>query len=1121
MAVPLLPNQLDGAEFAVEVAWGADPNLVDTSSWVWSDITEDVRFSGGPIGITTGRGDEASQSQPAKCALTLDNTGGAYSLGGQSPNYPNVRRNTPVRVRVLGPLRGLILDGHQSSFASTPDAAALDILGDIDIRADVHPTSWRPRYYQLIASKYDDNNQASWTFALLDSGTLELGWSSDGVNRGVLESTVPVPTDAGRLSVRVTLDIDNGVGQHVITFYTADTIDGPWTQLGDAILAVGQPTIFSSTAAVVVGFADTWFSSIAGAFDGTVHRFQLRNGINGTVAADADFDTPTPGASSFTDSTGLPWTIAGNAALSAVSLFHGYATSWTPSWDLTGRIPTVTLTAAGGLRRLKQRTKPVQSTMFRQLSTQPEVVAYWPMEEGKNAAAFTSGLGNDTTILTPTGDVTFAASTDFVGSDHIPTVRIGNIRGNTPSFTGAADQRFLTLALVPEGGVAGTRLLFRVWTSSGVVRRWDVDVDAAGLLRLAGYDAESVNVFTSAWFTFNMNGRPLMASLWLSQVGANTQWQISTWDINSEGVAGDSYPTTYGRIVAVHLGDNSGDLNGTAYGHAAVLNDEVHAIWDVAQNGLRAWSGETAVNRVDRVARENQVPLVVHGGSDLTMGPQGLDTVLELLRECEITDQGVLFDGVGPGLSYRAHDLRENTNPALVIDAAASELAPVFAPVDDDQRTVNAATIKQKNGSQVTAADEASIAAIGLYDASEEISTDDAAMLDQYASWRLHLGSLQGYRYPQVTVDVRATPGLAGQVLALQPSGRIDVTGLGGVLLGHPADTVPLLVEGLSHSISPLEWTVTAQCSPYGPWRIVQLAADTSDTSEYVGHLDTDGSQLAASAAAGAVTLWVTTLSGPVWTTTPDDFPFETEISGWVVTVTACASAIADTFTRTVTSGWGTADSGQTWTTSGGSATDFSTSGTTGDITLTTVSVARWALLGLDLTNVDLTATVSPSAVATGDWITTSLIARRADASNYLSAQVEFKHTGNIGIGLYAIVGGTVTFLSGAEIGTYSAGAQFGVRMQVDGDTIRAKLWPAASTEPTAWTVSSTGADAFASGDTGIRAALNPANTNINPVVSWDDLTAPSMQRFTVNPLPAVLSAGASVSVHNPPVLGL
>lgn len=93
----IMRDTVDGY-LSVQVAWGADLSAADTT-WAWSDITGDVRMAD-QIHLRHGRSDEASTTQPASCQLTLDNQAGAYSLGGQSSNWPYVRQGTPVRVRV-------------------------------------------------------------------------------------------------------------------------------------------------------------------------------------------------------------------------------------------------------------------------------------------------------------------------------------------------------------------------------------------------------------------------------------------------------------------------------------------------------------------------------------------------------------------------------------------------------------------------------------------------------------------------------------------------------------------------------------------------------------------------------------------------------------------------------------------------------------------------------------------------------------------------------------------------------------------------------------------------------------------------------------------------------------
>jgi hypothetical protein len=62
------------------------------------------------------------------------------------------------------------------------------------------------------------------------------------------------------------------------------------------------------------------------------------------------------------------------------------------------------------------------------------------------------------------------------------------------------------------------------------------------------------------------------------------------------------------------------------------------------------------------------------------------------------------------------------------------------------------------------------------------------------------------------------------------------------------------------------------------------------------------------------------------WTTAPADFPFDVRIGGEVMTVTAVSGTVADQFDRTKVNGWGTTDTGQTWTLTGTTA-NFSIKG--------------------------------------------------------------------------------------------------------------------------------------------------------------------------------------------------
>lgn len=122
--VPILTQQFGtGLYLTVEIAWGADP-YADPSTWSWTDVTKDVLYGdgGGAITITPGRLDESSTPSPAQCSLTVNNSTGRYTQGGQSPNWPNVKRGVPLRVRVVYQgVSNIRFQGYVASFTPSWD----------------------------------------------------------------------------------------------------------------------------------------------------------------------------------------------------------------------------------------------------------------------------------------------------------------------------------------------------------------------------------------------------------------------------------------------------------------------------------------------------------------------------------------------------------------------------------------------------------------------------------------------------------------------------------------------------------------------------------------------------------------------------------------------------------------------------------------------------------------------------------------------------------------------------------------------------------------------------------------------------------------------------------------
>jgi hypothetical protein len=256
--------------------------------------------------------------------LTWDAT-----LGSQpgDPWFYEIQRSDEVdtdwQTIMLTPLEDsgyMLLDGNAGTYASTPDAAALDITGDIDVSIDVALDDWTPSGRQVLTGKWvTTGNQGSWFLSVETSGLLKFRATPDGTvgsSEDYDSSIAPNVDDGGRLSLRVTLDINNGAGSSVATFYTADNSSlSPqgWTQLGSTDTAGVLAGIFNSTAPLEVGSMD---AGTSGNLAGKVYSVEVRNGItNGTLVAAPRFDQQVSGTTSFVDSTGRTWTLQGDAEL--------------------------------------------------------------------------------------------------------------------------------------------------------------------------------------------------------------------------------------------------------------------------------------------------------------------------------------------------------------------------------------------------------------------------------------------------------------------------------------------------------------------------------------------------------------------------------------------------------------------------------------------------------------------------------------------------------------------------------------------------------------------------------------------------------------------------------------
>lgn len=876
----------------------------------WHDITADVNTRG-KIKITHGRSTTTSTPEPSTCELELNNAtsnvdasvSGRYSLlNPESDLYGKLNRNTKLRVRVGDTATSLDLPGREGAYASTPDSAALDITGDIDIAADITPLSWRPvggdGDDELIVSKWA-NGDASWALFLTEAGTLKAFWSVDGANSIFDSSTASIPDDGAQRAVRWTLDVDNGAGGNEVKFYTGDSVDGPWTQLGSTKTGGSTTSIYASNAPIEIGAGDGGGSifSTADQLAGRVHAVKIRDGIGGATVASPDFTSAEPGDTSLTDAQGNVWTVhsAAAAIVDESVRFSGPVSNWPTEADVSGNDVWARIHASGIRRRLGRGDKPLRSSLFRDLVNKDSIVAYWPCETGTDATIFPAAVGGGG--LRAAGDVHPGAFSGLVASDTIPTFNVGRLVGDIDPYTGDVSQRIMATINVPSGGVASDAQ-FLVVRTAGTAETWVLSIKTDGNAYVDAYDENGTNILFGSVIPLDMNGKSGLFWLWLEQNGSDIDWQIgflaegsSTGSVGSGTLAG----YTYDRFTWVRMGTRNIDLNGLAAGHLGIMNGDVHSgFWDTAKNSLIAWSGESAANRIQRLCEEEGVPLRLVGDPDTSeaMGPQLVGTFLAELDNAEKSDMGVLSDDRdAERLVYRTRTDLHGRAAGLTLDYAAGEITPPFKPVPDDQLTRNDVTVRRPRGSSHRAVLETgplSVAKVGRYDVAPEVSLDNDNQLPDQAGWRLHAGTINQPRHPKLRVKVAATPSLESEVASLRPGDRAVIENPPN--WAGPDDHDQSLVRYVE-TMSQFEWTFDLSLVPYA-YRVAEYGSAVRGPA---------AAELDAGITSSATSMDIDTTSGPLWSTDAGDYPLDVFVGGERITITAMGAATGTVQTATVT----------------------------------------------------------------------------------------------------------------------------------------------------------------------------------------------------------------------------
>lgn len=215
---------------------------------------------------------------------------------------------------------------------------------------------------------------------------------------------------------------------------------------------------------------------------------------------------------------------------------------------------------------------------------------------------------------------------------------------------------------------------------------------------------------------------------------------------------------------------------------------------------------------------------------------------------------------------------------------------------------------------------------------------------------------------------------------------------------------------------------------------------------------------------------------------------------------------ITDTFTRTTASTWTSTETPGTvlaWTQTGGAAADYSVSGGQGRHAIPAGGVSRRTTVAQPQADVDVRADAGVTQLSLTDSQFACVTARTVDSNNMYMTRLEFTTTGVVRVTLRKTVAGVQTQLAlWATLLPYTPGAMFSVRMQTEGNSLRARVWPAGTAEPNDWAIVAVDTSFAAAATVGFR-SISLAS-NVGSVALYDN--------FSVGPLPAPSPIGDTLA---------
>lgn len=380
---------------------------------------------------------------------------------------------------------------------------------------------------------------------------------------------------------------------------------------------------------------------------------------------------------------------------------------------------------------------------------------------------------------------------------------------------------------VPATGSTDGAVIFRALTY-GSVARLDVVYHTGGKLELIGYNSSSVSIFDSGSIGFAADGLPLYMSLELVTSGSQVNWAfkgITPGGTQLQAAASGVVTGSVGNVSDCIVNPNGTITDDTAVGWITVQTyaDDLLNLSTI----VSGYNGELAADRIKRLCASQGLGFSLVGANTDTpqMGPQQDDTFLNVLQSCADLDRGQLFETVTQfGIGYRTRVSLQGQAPKVIASYVAQTLATAPQPVADDQYTRNDVTMTRNNGASARVTLTTGPMSIqnppngvGQYTYGQTVFAYSDTQLTNLATWVEILGTVTGYRFPQITFDMsrKALGALFSVIPTLDIGDYLQIPDPPTFLQTSPIDQ---LVWGYTETFNSRKWILQYNAVPETPY---------------------------------------------------------------------------------------------------------------------------------------------------------------------------------------------------------------------------------------------------------------------------------------------------------------